>query len=249
MEIIISQDHVEMGKVAGARAADIIRKAIAEKGSANIILATGTSQFETLNQLIRERDIDWNNVVMFHLDEYIGLPLTHPASFRKYLNERFLSKVSPLKAAHLINGETDPKAECQRLGDLISQHPIDVALVGIGENGHLAFNDPPADFKTEQPYIVVALDDLCVKQQYGEGWFASIQEVPRQAISMSVKQILKSKEIICSVPDGRKAIAVKNSLEQSISNLYPASILQLHSHCTIYLDKSSAALLTPSMMA
>jgi len=187
--------------------------------------------------------------VMFHLDEYIGLSITHQASFRKYLKERFLSRVPPLKAAHLINGETDPKVECTRLGDLISQHPIDLALVGIGENGHLAFNDPPADFKTEQPYILVALDDLCVQQQYGEGWFVSVQEVPRHAISMSVKQILKSKEIICSVPDGRKAIAVKNSLEQSVNNLYPASILQLHSHCTIYLDKSSAALLTPSMMA
>jgi glucosamine-6-phosphate deaminase len=249
MDIVISQDHFEIGKIAGARAAGIIRNAIAEKGRASIILATGTSQFETLNQLIREPDIDWNNVVMFHLDEYIGLSITHPASFRKYLKERFLSKLPPLKAAHLINGETDPKAECERLGDLISQHPIDVALVGIGENGHLAFNDPPADFETEQPYILVALDDLCVKQQYGEGWFASIQEVPRQAISMSIKQILKSKEIVCSVPDGRKAVAVKNSLEQSVSNLYPASILQSHAHCTIYLDKSSAALLTPSMMA
>jgi len=249
MDIIISHDHVEMGKVAGASAADIIRKAIAEKGSANIILATGTSQFETLNQLTWEPDIDWSKVVMFHLDEYIGLSITHPASFRKYLKERFLSKVHPLKAAHLINGETDPQAECVRLGNLIKQYPIDVALVGIGENGHLAFNDPPADFETEQPYILVALDDLCVKQQYGEGWFSSLDEVPRKAISMSVKQILKSKQIICSVPDSRKAMAVKNSLEQQVSNIFPASILQLHPHCTIYLDTSSAALLTPRIVA
>ena len=244
MNIIVSQDHFEMGRVAGANAASSIRKAIAEKGNANIILATGTSQFETLNQLIREKDIDWSKVVMFHLDEYIGLPITHPASFRKYLKERFLSKVPPLNAAYLIDGETDPKAECARLGNLISHHPIDVALVGIGENGHLAFNDPPADFETGAPYIVVTLDDHCVQQQYGEGWFASVEDVPRQAISMSVKQIMKSKQIICSVPDSRKALAVKNCMELPVSNLHPGSILQRHPDCVICLDKASAALLT-----
>jgi glucosamine-6-phosphate deaminase len=245
MNIIVSQDPVETGHVAGTNAAATIRKAIAEKGSANVILATGTSQFETLNQLIRENDINWSKVVMFHLDEYIGLPVTHPASFRKYLKERFLANVPPLKAAYLIDGETDPQAECERLGNLISSHPIDVALVGIGENGHLAFNDPPADFETGQPYIIVTLDDLCVKQQYGEGWFASVDDVPRRAISMSVKQIIKSKQIICSVPDSRKALAVKNSLELPVSNLRPASILQQHPNCVMCLDKASASLLTP----
>jgi len=247
MNIIVSQDPVEMGHVAGTNAAASIRKAIAEKGSANVILATGTSQFETLHQLIREKDIDWSKVVMFHLDEYIGLPVTHPASFRKYLKERFLSNVPPLKAAYLIDGETDPQAECSRLGNLISSHPIDVALVGIGENGHLAFNDPPADFETDQPYLIVALDDLCVKQQFGEGWFASIDDVPRRAISMSVKQIMKSKRIICSVPDSRKAVAVKHSLELPVSNLHPASILQRHPDCVMCLDTSSAELLTPGI--
>lgn len=234
-----------MGTAAGINAAVSIRKAIREKGSANIILATGTSQFETLNQLLREKDIDWSKVIMFHLDEYIGLPITHPASFRKYLTERFLSQVPRLKAAYLIDGETDPKAECERLGKIIEQHPIDVALVGIGENGHLAFNDPPADFDIEDPYIIVALDDLCVKQQYGEGWFPTMEDVPRKAISMSIKQILLSKEIICSVPDSRKAMAVKNCLEQPISNLHPASILQSHPNCTVYLDQYSASLLSP----
>ena len=242
MEINITSDPLKLGETAGRAAAELIRKTILQKGSANIILATGTSQFETLNQLIREHHIDWSKVVMFHLDEYIDLPLTHPASFRKYLKERFLSKVPPLKAAHLINGETNPQAECDRLGDLITHHPIDVALVGIGENGHLAFNDPPADFETEEPYIVVDLDAACRKQQYGEGWFKSIEDVPRQAISMSVRQILKSKHIICSVPDGRKAVAVKNSVEQPVSNLFPASILQTHAQCTLFLDKASAAL-------
>ena len=249
MEIIIENDVKELGQAAGHAAADLIQQAIAENGSANIILATGNSQFETLNQLIAEPGIDWSKVSMFHLDEYIGLPITHPASFRKYLQERFLSKVSTLKATCLINGETDPKSECDRVGNLITKHPIDVALVGIGENGHLAFNDPPADFETEQPYIVVELDEACRKQQLGEGWFASIDDIPRQAISMSVKQILKSKHIICSVPDGRKAVAVKNTLEQPVNNLYPASILQLHPNCACYLDKSSSALLSTNITA
>lgn len=243
MNIKISSNPAELGKEAGAAAAGLIRQSIEEKGSANIILATGTSQFETLKQLVSEPGIDWSKVVMFHLDEYIGLSITHPASFRKYLQERFISKVPSLKASYLIDGEADPKEECERLGRLISEYPIDVALVGIGENGHLAFNDPPADFDTEQPYLIVELDEPCRKQQMGEGWFKSIEEVPRKAISMSVKQIMKSKHIICSVPDKRKAIAVKNSVEQKVRNQYPASILQLHPACTLFLDKTSAVLL------
>lgn len=241
MDISISKDHFTLGEAAGIAAAQLIRETIDQEGSANIILATGTSQFETLNQLVKDREIDWSKVVMFHLDEYIGLPLSHPASFRKYLKERFLSKVGALKATHLINGETDPEAECNRLRDLILQHPIHVALVGIGENGHLAFNDPPADFDTDEPYIIVDLDEACRKQQYGEGWFKSIKDVPAQAISMSVRQILKSKNVICSVPDGRKALAVQNCLEQPVSNLFPASILQTHERCTLFLDKTSSA--------
>ena len=240
MKIQTTDDPVSVGQAAGRHAGKLIRRAIEEKGQANIILATGTSQFETLNQLIGEDGIDWAKVVMFHLDEYIGLPDTHPASFRKYLRERFLAKVPSLKAAHLINGETNPEAECVWLGDLITQFPIDVALVGIGENGHLAFNDPPADFDTEEPYIIVDLDDACRKQQYGEGWFKTVADVPTQAISMSIRQIMKSKAIICSVPDERKAQAVKNCVESSVSNMFPASILQTHDHCTLYLDKASA---------
>lgn len=243
MNISISQNSEELGKVAGTAAAELIQKAIAENGTANIILATGTSQFQTINHLVSEPGIDWSKVVMFHLDEYIGLTITHPASFRKYLQERFISKVPALKAVYLINGETDPIEECERLGQIIKDHSVDVALVGIGENGHLAFNDPPADFETEQPYLIVQLDEPCRKQQLGEGWFKSIDEVPRKAISMSVKQIMKSKHIICSVPDTRKAMAVKNTVQQKVRNLYPASILQYHTDCTLYLDMSSAALL------
>lgn len=240
MNIIIKDDPALLGQAAGKHAAELIRKAIAEKGGANIILATGTSQFETMNQLIREKDIDWKKVVMFHLDEYIGLPDTHPASFRKYLKERFVAKVPALAAVNLINGETNPEAECVWLGDLITQHPIDVALVGIGENGHLAFNDPPADFDTEEPYIIVDLDEACRRQQYGEGWFKTVDDVPKQAISMSIRQIMKSQHIICSVPDERKATAVKDCVENPVSNLFPASILQNHPNCALYLDKASA---------
>ncbi|HEV8503804.1 MAG TPA: glucosamine-6-phosphate deaminase [Chitinophagaceae bacterium] len=250
MEIIITKDGKELGKAAGHAAAVVIRRAISEKGSANIILATGTSQYETLNQVISEPGIDWNNVVMFHLDEYIALPSSAKASFRNYLKERFIDKIPSLKAAHLINGdEADTAAECSRLADLIRKHPVDVALVGIGENGHLAFNDPPADFVTEQPYIIVSLDEACRRQQVGEGWFHTFADVPKQAITMSIKQIVKSKHIICSVPDGRKAIAVKNSLEHAVSNLNPASILQLHPECTFYLDGASAALLSQNIIS
>lgn len=244
MEIDISNNPKELGKKAGRTGAELIRTAIDEKGTANIILATGTSQFETLNQLINESDIDWGKVVVFHLDEYIDLNENHPASFRKYLKERFIEKVPSLKAVHLINGEEDPKEERQRLGDLITKHPIDVAFVGIGENGHLAFNDPPADFDTEEPYIVVTLDGPCRQQQFNEGWFEKMEDVPQKAISMSIRQIMKSSIILCSVPDQRKAEAVKNCLEKEISNLHPASILREHSNCTIYLDTDSASLLT-----
>ena len=244
MVVLIKPDPLELGKAAGKAAAELIRKTIARKEQVNIILATGISQFETLEQLVSEKDIDWSKVVMFHLDEYLDLPESSPASFRKYLKDRFISKVPALKACYLINGEEDPEEECERLGNLIKNYPIDIALVGIGENGHLAFNDPPADFDTEQPFIVVTLEVKCRQQQYNEGWFNRLADVPKRAISMSIKQIFKSEYIICSVPDSRKAAAVKNCLEKSVSNLHPASILQLHPNCTYFLDHTSAALLS-----
>jgi glucosamine-6-phosphate deaminase len=249
MNLAMFQNPKDLGHTAGSAAGRLIREAIESSGTANIILATGTSQFEILNTLLAQKDVVWSNVVMFHLDEYIGMPATHPASFRKYLKDRFVDKVPSLKAAFLINGEGDAKKECDRLGELIANHPIDVALVGIGENGHLAFNDPPADFETNDPYIVVELDDACRKQQLGEGWFRSLEDVPHKAISMSIKQILKSKHIVCSVPGKRKAVAVKNTLEQPVSNLYPASILRTHADCTCYLDKDSAALLSAKFVS
>jgi len=243
MKVFQLENPQDLGNSAGKAAAAIIDESIIEKGFANVILATGTSQFETLQQLIEE-DIDWGKVNIFHLDEYINIPISHPASFRKYLKERFIEKVGSVGAVYLINGEADPQEECDRLGEIISKHPIDVALVGIGENGHLAFNDPPADFKTEKPYLVVDLDGPCRMQQLNEGWFKSLEEVPLQAISMSIQQIMKSKHIIASVPDERKANAVKDCLENEVSPVYPASILQEHPECSIYLDKTSASLLT-----
>ena len=249
MKIFVQEDPAQLGIKAGVAAAQIIDRAIREKGEANIILATGTSQYATLNQLVLAPDVDWSRVTMFHLDEYIGLPEHSPASFRRYLKERFISKVSSLKAAYLIDGMAEPIGECKRIGDLISKHPIDLALVGIGENGHLAFNDPPADFETEAPYIIVELDEACRKQQMGEGWFHGMEDVPTRAISMSIRQIMKSIHIICSVPDERKAMAVKNCLEQPVNNLFPASILRLHAGCRLYLDKSSASLLSAETLA
>ncbi|MBA4302142.1 MAG: glucosamine-6-phosphate deaminase [Cyclobacterium sp.] len=244
MTLSISPNPIELGQKAGSIGAELIRKAIQNQGFASIILATGTSQFETLSQLLTEKDIDWSKVTVFHLDEYIGIPISHPASFRKYLMERFFTHVPQLKAYHLISGEKNPDQECDRLSTLIQNHPIDVAFVGIGENGHLAFNDPPADFETEKPYLVVELDQACRMQQLGEGWFPSLEEVPTQAISMSISQIMKSKHIICSVPDRRKAQAVKECLESEVSNHHPASILQTHQDCKVFLDQPASSLLT-----
>ena len=244
MKVHVEKNAAGLGIAAGKAAASLIAKSIRDKGQANIILGTGASQFETLKQLTASPEIEWNKVVMFHLDEYIGLPLTHPASFRKYIQERFLDKVPALKAYYLIDGNVNPEHECRRLGDLIAAHPIDVALAGIGENGHLAFNDPPADFDTTQPYIIATLDDACRKQQFGEGWFPTLNEVPHTAISMSVRQLMKSKHIICSVPDQRKARALKNSFEEPVSNQYPASILRRHADCQFFLDAFSVSLLS-----
>ncbi len=245
MRIEISANREEMGESAAGEAAKVIIAAIEKKGSATIVLATGTSQFEVLHHLVNHPGVDWSRVTMFHLDEYTGLTEAHPASFRKYLMERFIRKVPALEAYHLIDGgRLEPLEECARLSGIISGHQVDLAMVGIGENGHLAFNDPPADFETTDPYILVPLDEACRKQQMGEGWFETLEDVPERAISMSVRQIMKSGHIICSVPDRRKAEAVKNCLEEPVSNIYPASILREHPNCSLYLDRESASLLS-----
>jgi glucosamine-6-phosphate deaminase len=242
LEIKVFDTKSALGNAAAGDAAKLINQAIDERDTAYVIAATGASQFEFLDSLAQE-DVDWTKVVFFHLDEYVGLPESHPASFRRYLKERIVSRVQP-QAFHFVNGEAvDAMAECRRVGNLIAQQTVDAAFVGIGENGHLAFNDPPADFETDEPYIVVNLDDACRQQQVGEGWFKTIDEVPTQAISMSIKQILKSREILCIVPDARKAQAVKASVELDVSRMHPASILQKHARVTLYLDRESSSLL------
>lgn len=242
MEIKIFDTKIELGVAAAGDAARIINEAIDKRGNAYVIAATGASQFEFLDALVQEK-IDWAKVVFFHLDEYVGLAESHPASFRRYLKERVVNRIHP-QTFHFLNGEAENVAEeRRRVGDLISEHTIDVAFVGIGENGHLAFNDPPADFDTEEPYLVVNLDEACRQQQVGEGWFKSIAEVPAQAISMSIKQILKSRNILCIVPDQRKAEAVRATVALEVSPMRPASILQQHEHVTLYLDRQSSSLL------
>jgi glucosamine-6-phosphate deaminase len=248
MMVKVFDDKKLLGEAAAQQASKAIRRAIGEQGMARIIAATGMSQVDFLDALTRADKIDWRKVEMFHLDEYVGLPLTHPASFRKYLFERLIHKVG-ITNYHLLDGTGDANETVRVVGDALRSAPVDVAFVGIGENGHLAFNDPPADFQTEEPYLIVELDEACVRQQVGEGWFANISEVPRRAISMSVRQILKAREIVCVVPDARKAAAVKLCFEGEISPMAPASILRTHSAATIYLDRASASLLSPGTIS
>lgn len=249
MEVHVFNSKQEMGAQAARDGATIIRRALADRGGANIILATGVSQFDMIACLAAEPDIQWSQVTVFHLDEYVGLPITHPASFRKYLKDRFINQLPcALRAFYELNGEDDPLIECRRVGGILRDHPIDVAFVGIGENGHLAFNDPPADFQIDEPYLVVDLDERCRLQQFGEGWFESLERVPKKALSMSIQQIIKSRAIICTVPDQRKAVAVRDSIEGEVTSLVPASILQKHPQVGVYLDQAAASLLcgTPS---
>jgi glucosamine-6-phosphate deaminase len=245
MELSIFADKVEMGRAAAKAGAQLIRQAIAERRRATIIVATGASQFEMLDALVAEDGIDWSKVTGFHLDEYVGLPISHPASFRQYLWKRFVSRLPlPLRHFHFLNGEREVASECARVGESLSARTVDVAFVGIGENAHLAFNDPPANFDTRTPYLVVDLDEACRRQQLGEGWFPDLESVPQKAISMSVREILRAKTIICTVPDARKAKAVKASLEGPITPDVPASILQEHRDCRVFLDVPAAGLLS-----
>ena len=244
----VFDDKVSLSMAAAEQAAVAMRRAIAQRERARIVVATGTSQIAFLEELTKAEEIDWGRVEMFHLDEYVGLAITHPASFRKYLMERLIGKTG-ITQYHLLDGTADAREMAQRVGEAVSAATVDVAFVGIGENGHLAFNDPPADFATEEPYLVVELDEACRRQQVGEGWFGDISEVPRQAISMSVRQILKAKKIISIVPEARKAAAVKRCFEEEISAMSPASILRLHRDTTVYLDKDSAQLLSPATLA
>jgi glucosamine-6-phosphate deaminase len=248
VKIEVFPDTNSLAKAASAKAAAKLRDCIQQTGRARIIAATGAAQFEFLEVLTRTPQIDWSRVEMFHLDEYIGIPAEHPASFRKFLRERLINKTG-ITHHHLINGDADSGDVIVKLTAEIRKAPIDLAFVGIGENGHLAFNDPPADFETDEAYIVVELDEACRRQQMGEGWFKSLDEVPRRAISMTVRQILKAQEIIAIVPEARKAKAIEKCFAGEISPLAPASVLRRHSNTIVYLDKDSAALLKPETVA
>jgi glucosamine-6-phosphate deaminase len=242
MDIRIFKDKNSLGRAAAEDAAGVIRRAILDRGWARIVAATAASQKEFLGYLTSAPGIAWHLVELFHLDEYIGLPNTHPASFRKMLLEQLISKTGIVKY-HLLDGDDDVTAVIARAGAALASAPVDVAFLGIGENGHLAFNDPPADFHTDEPYLVVNLDEACRRQQVGEGWFSDLSQVPQQAISMSVRQIMKAKEVLAIVPDARKAAAVQRCFEGEIGPMAPASILRSHPKATAYLDKTSAALL------
>ncbi|MFD0869397.1 Glucosamine-6-phosphate deaminase [Chlamydia abortus] len=239
MQINIFETADQSGLEAALACKELIGDAIHTNGSARIVLSTGASQFEFLQHFIT-MNIEWDKVEMFHLDEYIALPESHPASFRKYLKERFLQYVN-VKQVCLVNGEAEPQAELRRLNEEIAKAPVDVALIGIGENAHIAFNDPPADFVTEEPYKVVDLDDTCKQQQVREGWFATVDDVPKQAITMTVKQILKSRHIVSVVPHEAKAAAIANTFKREVDPNYPATILKSHSNWRLYLDKDSAS--------
>jgi glucosamine-6-phosphate deaminase len=246
MVLKVFNDKVSLGKAAAEQAAAAIRCAIQDHGHARVIAATAASQFEFLNALTKAPDIDWHQVELFHLDEYIGLPITHPGSFRKMLLEQVIQKTG-ITRYHLLDGDAHVPDVVRLASAALASAPVDIAFVGIGENGHLAFNDPPADFQTEKPYLIVKLDEACRLQQVGEAWFADISQVPTQAISMSIRQILKAKEILAVVPDTRKAQAVRACFEGEISPMAPASILRTHPNATIYLDKNSGALLSTAL--
>jgi glucosamine-6-phosphate deaminase len=252
MNIIVTADRAQMGHWVADQAAAELQRVIAEHGEARLLIATGSSQFEVLDSLSHHNEVDWSRVTGFHLDEYIGLAPDHPASFCGYLKTRFVDRV-PLKQFYYLRGDVDPLHTIREIGTLLNspglnRPPIDVAMVGIGENGHLAFNDPPADFVCEDPYIIVKLDDACRQQQVGEGWFVALSDVPQRAISMSIQQIMKSARIFCSVPDERKANAVKQSIEGAVTPDVPASILQRHSNATLIVDRAAASLLSTEIV-
>lgn len=250
MRLYIHDDAKTLGKQAGNEAGDLINAAVTAKGQARLVIATGASQFATLETLVARQDINWSKVECFHLDEYIGVPDTHPASFRRYLKERFVARVKSLGAFHGVGGDAaDPDAECKRLGALIRTKPVDVLLLGIGENGHLAFNDPPADIITREPYLVVNLDEGCRRQQLGEGWFPNLEAVPRQAITMSMNFMLNATALVASVPDARKAEAVRGSVESALSPLMPGTYLRVHHRCSLHVDRAAASTLQSHTVA
>jgi glucosamine-6-phosphate deaminase len=243
LDVRVFENLDDLAGTAAHHAAGAIARAVEANGVANVMFASGNSQLAFLDHLVARSDVEWGNVIAFHMDEYAGIPATHPASFQRYMRERIAARVG-LREFHYIDGDApDATAEADRYAAVLRDHPLALCCLGIGENGHLAFNDPPADFETEEPYLVVQLDERCRRQQVGEGWFATIDDVPKSAMSMSIKQILSARGIVCVVPERRKAEAVRASVQGPIDPMVPASILQRHSDVAIYLDRESASLL------
>jgi glucosamine-6-phosphate deaminase len=246
VDVQVFEDKVTLAISAAAFAADCIRRSLVERGETALILATGASQYEFLDALRQVENVDWSKVTAFHLDEYLNISAQHPASFRRYLRERILDLL-PFGAVHLLEGDAlDPGQECRRYASLLAERTIDLACIGIGENGHLAFNDPPADFDTPDLVHIVTLNEACRRQQVFEGHFAAIDDVPEKALSVSIPAILSVRTISCVVPDLRKARAVRDTLERPISPKRPASSLRRHADCHLYLDVDSASLLSPA---
>ncbi len=243
MTIEICNDAAELGSKAAHFAAMKLNEAISQRGEARLVVSTGTSQFETFQSLLKEK-LQWEKVTIFHLDEYVGLPTKHKASFRKYLQERFINHIKA-KKFHAVDTEGDIDGKIQILTAEIREKPVDVGLIGIGVNGHIAFNDPPADFTTKEAYRIVSLDDQCRMQQVQEGWFNSVEEVPSEAVSMTPWQIMQCKTIISCVPHKVKALSVKNMLSSELTNLVPATLLKQHHDFHLYLDINSAAEIIP----
>lgn len=248
MKVKIVQDRGELGKFTAAKAAEVLRQCLERHELCNLVIATGSSQFEVLDNLVGQPGIAWDRVCGFHLDEYLGVARSHPASFCGYLQSRFVERV-PLKSFYYLDGSLPAEQLRNSANAAFDGLHIDLLLCGIGENGHLAFNDPPADFSATNPYLIVELDEACRKQQVGEGWFDSIDDVPSQAISMSISQILKAETIFCSVPDRRKAEAVRATLEDELSPMIPATALRQHPNTTLVLDSSSSSLLSAATLA
>lgn len=247
MRVVIASDRPTLGSFVAEQAGKILRERLSQQSRVNLVVATGSSQFEVLSALVTQPDIDWTRVHGFHLDEYLGIGETHPASFCGYLRSRFVSRV-PLASFHFLNGLLPAEQLKTEAARAIGDCPIDLMLCGIGENGHLAFNDPPADFDAKEPYLIVKLDEACRRQQVGEGWFDSLESVPQYAISMSVQQIMQAQNILCTVPDRRKAEAVRNAVEGPVTPQVPASILQQHVNTLLALDTGSSSLLSATII-
>ena len=241
LEVRIFATTAELGAAAAADAADAIKNAVGQRGRANVMFASGNSQFAFLDALTTRPDVPWSNVIGFHMDEYIGIDDSHPASFARYMRERIIDVVHPSEF-HCVDGTNDPARECERYGALLREHPLDLCCLGVGENGHLAFNDPPfADFDDALDVKQITLDDASRRQQVGEGHFATIDDVPRTAVTVTIPALLRATRVLAIVPEARKAAAVEQALHGPITTDCPASILRRTPHATLYLDVASAA--------